>query len=464
MNAIDLNVAFEVLFAQEQLLEQFHRRHIDSRSRGLDRHDGKSFAAVVDFELTIASKKCLSGEYKFTPYLEGLKVKDRFSPPRLISIPTIRDRVVLGQLNKVIKLTYPNESRTHLATEVVNRLSETVKSLDLDVTWTSGRDIKTFYDSINRTKLQKIIASKADRRAVALVYRAINTPTVPKTYRAIDKNKYRQEIGIPQGLPISNSLAAIYLYGVDEPMRQMPIDYFRFVDDVLLIGSETETAKAARSFAARIRARGLAIHKTGPKKGHHSPISIPFSYLGYIFDKSKVTVRESTVERLLQSLASKITDYKHNSERILQRKQFLTKDSLRDAFIDELNERISGAISGKRRYGWIAYFSQITDHSILFRIDAAIKSIFLRVGDLAPHAGSLKRFGRAIFEIRFRPNDGYVRNYDKFETHIQMLNFLVFRGEVDGAVALTAEQIIARFEAYKERQLTAMLADEAAMY
>src|SRR6185437_151001 len=95
-----------------------------------------------------------------------------------------------------------------------------------------------------------------------------------------------------------------------------------------------QTAKAARSFAARVRARGLGIHRDGPKKGHHLPLSAPFAYLGYTFSVPNVSVRSSTIERLLHSLASKISDYQYNRDRTLQRKQYLNGESLREAFLD----------------------------------------------------------------------------------------------------------------------------------
>ncbi len=159
-----------------------------------------------------------------------------------------------------------------------------------------------------------------------------------------------------------------------------------------------------------------------------------------------------------------VTDYKYGRESALSRKTYLTVETYRAAFLDELNERISGAISGKRRYGWVAYFSQINDLSVLHNLDNSLRGIVVRNIDLAPNVVSLKRFSRAYFEIKYRPNAGYVRNYDKFETPAQKLSFLVFRGQVSSDVALTPEQIVEKFEAYRERQLSAMLADEAVVY
>lgn len=462
---IDLNALYQILFSVDALASAYLDRHADSRARGLDRLSGLTFSRVASEQLEVASRKCIDGSYKFTPYLESLKLKDRHSAPRMISIPVVRDRVVLTQLNKFLRLAFQEESHLRLASELVRDLSEDLTTFDPSTTWTAGLDIKKFYDSIDRVRLKKVIKSRlGEGPAYRLISRAIATPTVPKIYKTRDINKYVTRAGVPQGLSISNTLAAIVMHEVDVPMRRLDVSYYRFVDDVLLIGGKEETAHAARSFVARVRARGLSVHGITSTKGHHQPLHQKFSYLGYDFALPLVTVRDSTVERLLHSLASKIADYKYNKERLLARKPYLTPVTLRAAFLDELDERISGAISGNRRYGWIAYFSQINDESMLHRIDVAIRKMLERSDELRPHANVIKRLARAYFEIRFRPAGGYVRNYDEFKTPVQKLNFLVFRGEVGADSSLSEAQINEKFESYRDRQLSEMLADEALTY
>lgn len=461
----DLPALYEVLFSPNALLQTYMGRHSDTKARGLDRLNGYSFAPSAIADLEVVSRKCIDGTYRFTPYLEVLKLKDRSSNPRLISIPTVRDRIVLSQLNSFLRIALRNEARLRLASEYIREISEALPLFDPTTTWTAGLDIRQFYDSIDRARLGKVLALRLNEsRAVSLVNQALSTPTVPKNYKRRELSKYVNERGVPQGLAISNTLAAIYMYDVDQPMRELGVSYYRFVDDVLLVGSREATAKAAKSFAARARIRGMSVHGIGSAKGHHLPLANRFSYLGYDFQLPKVTVRASTVERLLHGVAAKITDYKYNKERTLARKPYLTSDTLKDAFLDELDEKISGAISGKRRYGWIAYFSQITDESVLHRLDAAIRSMLARDKDLKSHVPKLKRFARAFFEMRYRPAGGYVRNYDEFKTLAQKLDFLIFRGQVDSSVALTAAQIEEKFEAYRDRQLSEMLADEETIY
>jgi hypothetical protein len=129
------------------------------------------------------------------------------------------------------------------------------------------------------------------------------------------------------------------------------------------------------------------------------------------------------------------------------------------------NDRISGAISEKKRYGWIAYFNQITDLALLHRIDHAISGMFARLSDfggLPPP--ELKRLGRAYYEMKFNPQGGYVRNYDKITTRVEMLNLLTERGRIDPNETLTDEQIKDRYERYLHHILISMHADEGVLY
>ena len=72
-------------------------------------------------------------------------------------------------------------------------------------------DVSKFYSSINRKKLMKIIRRKIRKKEiVSLIENAITTETVLLPVKLTDK-KEKKEKGVPEGLPISNALANIYL-------------------------------------------------------------------------------------------------------------------------------------------------------------------------------------------------------------------------------------------------------------
>ena len=131
----------------------------------------------------------------------------------------------------------------------------------------------------------------------------------------------------------------------------------------------------------------------------------------------------------------------------------------------ELNERLTGAISEKKRYGWIAYFNQITDLSLLHRLDRSVAGLFSRLADFKGVAPKeLRKLSRSYFEMKFDPEGGYVRNYDKIVTPAERVKFLVERGRIGPLEALTDEQINDRYEKYVAHILSAMHSDEGVLY
>ena len=123
----------------------------------------------------------------------------------------------------------------------------------------------------------------------------------------------------------------------------------------------------------------------------------------------------------------------------------------------ELNERLTGAISGKKRYGWIAYFNQITDLSLLHRLGKTIAGMFSRISEFGGAAPSgLRKLARAYFEMKFNPEGGYVRNYDKILTTTEKVQFLLERGRVGPDETLTDDQISDRYDKYLSHILFAM--------
>lgn len=463
---IDDEVLFRELFSPDALHEVFNEKFASTTGKGVDRLNGFQFGINAKRDLSTASLKILSGQFRFSPFLEVLKTKGRDKPPRLIGIPTVRDRVVLHQLNRFLATLYPERVPKNVASTYVREISVDLKGRSPTDTWVCSTDIKTFYDSIKQDRLLKVLAKKVKcRSGVKLIKHAISTPTIPKnTHRSRHKEFY-PENGVPQGLAISNILASIYMQEVDEAMEKLGVTYYRYVDDVLMYGAESSILAAFRSLRSRLQPRGLSLHPMGSSKTHVEPLLKPFGYLGYTFQWPMISVRDATIERFLQSIAAKFSDYTHNKTRRLAKFKYLNEDRLKDIFLLELNERITGAISQKKRYGWIAYFNQISDLSLLHRLDAAIEGMFKRMPDFGHNVPpGLRKLSRAYFEMKFNPLGGYVRNYDEIVGRAEMLTFLTERGRIDPDETLTDFEIKDRYDKYLYHLLAAMHSDEGGVY
>lgn len=463
---IDADRLFALLFSPTELHSVFEEKFSKSTGKGSDRVNGLQFADRAVEELTIASTKCLNAKYRFAPFMETLKTKGRDKLPRVIGVPTIRDRVVLHQLNRFLSAVYPDRVPKNVASTYVRSIAANLQAKTGEDVWVCGTDIKTFYDSIQQDRLSRVLRKSVKVwPALRLIEHSLVTPTVPKNTRRHRHNDYRPTKGIPQGLAISNILASIYMEDVDTPMRALGVAYYRYVDDVLIFGNQDAVRKALTTLSTRLKYRGLALHDVASGKTQIARLATPFGYLGYTFKWPLITVREATVERLLQSIAAKFSDYTHNKARRLEKFKYLTDARVAEIFLMELNERLTGAISEKKRYGWIAYFNQITDLSLLHRLDKTIAGLFSRLTDFKGVAPKeLRKFSRSYFEMKFNPEGGYVRNYDKILTPAERVKFLIERGRIGPLEALTDAQINDRYDKYVANILAAMHSDEGVLY
>lgn len=457
---------FDIAFKETNLFRAFEEKFQFSTSKGIDRINGYQFSESAKAHFHTAAGKIKAGTYRFSPYVERLRLKGRNKEPRIIGIPTIRDRVVINQLKECLAFAFPECVPKNIANSYIRQLAEELPTLDPSVTYVCGCDIKRFYDSIDRGRLLSLIASRIKHEPTKiLVHRCLATPIIPLGTRKSKYAEYSSVQGVPQGLSISNLLAAIYLGEVDEQMAKLPVTYMRYVDDVFIYGPEQNVKTAFESLRRSMAARSLEIHALGSGKTYMSQVTGSFGYLGYWFDNLKITVREGSVERLLQSIAAQFSEYAHNHKRRARRYKYLTADRLKEIFVMELNERITGAVCEAKRYGWVAYYSQINDLSLLHRLDATVRGMFARLpqfGRVAPC--NLKRFARAHFEMKFRPSGGYIRDYDRITTRAEKLAFLNERGRIDPSVPLTDDQINREYEQYVRRVLAKMQADEGTMY
>ena len=83
--AIDDVAFFAALFSPEELHAAFESKFASSTGKGTDRLNGFQFASRAAHELSIASAKCVSGQYRFAPFMETLKTKGRDKLPRVIA-------------------------------------------------------------------------------------------------------------------------------------------------------------------------------------------------------------------------------------------------------------------------------------------------------------------------------------------------------------------------------------------
>ena len=265
-------------------------------------------------------------------------------------------------------------------------------------------DLKNFYPSIPRKNLLRKLQGKFNFPPyIRLVESALRTPTNSVSKRG------PEQTGVPQGIPISNVLADIYLLGLDQRLLKGRAFYGRFVDDIVIAGVFPFLQLKVAYLKIWLFLNGLRL---GKKKSKFGLFKEGIDYLGYHIKRLPnktpiyVGVRDASQGRLIDSLCELITSYKNTED---------------NKHLERLDRRISGVIWKNKRYGWLFYFSELNDLSILRRFDSIVANLKARAG---VERRRVKKFTNTYWRIRRRKLGNYVVNFDKFSL-AEMRQFLV---------------------------------------
>ena len=431
---------FENHYSEENLLSIYNEHLALSHATGIDNLDQKAFWPILNDQIGVISRKALHASYKFTKYKLKLISKGRGKPPREISIPTIRDRITLRALCNFLVEHYDKLISFKLPQEIVNQTKSTILSKKYG--GYIKLDVSNFYPTVKHQELLKRLRRKIrNPEIIDLIHRALQTPTVSKS-TIFDKPS---PIGIPQGLSISNILAAIYLTNIDKYFKERSdIYYSRYVDDILILCDLSQTEEVVKTIIKKFKRLGLSIHDPikSPEKSKIGKIHERFDYLGYQFENGLVTARSSSVEKLRESITAIFTGYKHST---IKSEEFL---------LWRLNLRITGCIFQNKCKGWLFFFSEINDESLLHNLDRYVTHMIDRFSvNINP-----KKFVRAYFQITHRKYEStYVPNFDNY-TIDQMKEVLVkfFNKNIS---KLNDEEIEYAFRSRIQKQVNELLTD-----
>jgi RNA-directed DNA polymerase len=410
---------FKKYFSLNQLNNTFETYIKHNTAVGIDRMTYKRFSEQKDLQFKIIKQKVLNGTYRFTPYKEKLIVKDRNSYPRLISIPTIRDKVVLKSLHLVLAEIF-NTIKQPLPQKCIQEIKENICKYDSFV----KLDISNFYGTIKHGILLDKLQNKIRKNEIlSLIKKAITTPTV-----RVGESNSKELIteGLPQGLPISNILAHIYLNDLDNKFaNKTNIKYIRYVDDMIILCSKRHIDNVFREIKYELEAiYNLNLNHDKIKIGS---IVDGFDFLGYTVKKLKngkigLTVKETSKRNFEDSIVRIFTKYKYSDK--MSPKQFIF--TLNNKITGSISSKVDGDESKQFKYGWLFYFSQIDDTGLLYHLDWFVKEKLLKKFKFDHiNKDEIKSFVKAFYEIRYNvKKSNYIHRPDEltFEEKKELLN------------------------------------------
>ncbi len=431
---------FEHFFSEDYLRRVYQETVILSSASGIDNLSQKQFWPRLNDQIAVISRKVLGGNYQFTKYKLKLISKGRRKIPREISIPTIRDRIALRALCDFLAERYDGVVKFRLPQNMVRSVKEEMQSGNY--TGFIKLDVSNFYPSIPHRELLRRLRKKIrNPEIIDFLESAISTPTVSKSRFSDEKEKS----GVPQGLSISNILAAIYLTNIDKYFSIFPgIAYHRYVDDVFVLCNYKDIDNVVNEIIGRFRRIGLMIHDPAkaPEKSVIGRLGEKFDYLGYHFKGYQISPREASIEKLKESLVSIFTSYKHS------------KAKSQGFLLWRLNLRITGCIFQNKAKGWMFFFSEINNETILHNLDRHVQKLLTRF----EVAVSPKRFVRTFYEIKHsKYQTNYIPNFDAYSI-LQMTEVLELYFTKSTA-GLTDEEVKYEFKKRIDKQVRDLLTD-----
>lgn len=371
-------------------------------SPGIDRINRKTFEKDLSTHLKTIVRKVNNGTYKFSKYREKLISKGRDKAPRVISIPTIRDKIVLRALCNILLNVLHSETQSKLPQTIIHEIKNEIESGKFDYFFKI--DIKNFYPSIKHDILLKKIRRKIKKPEILnLIEGAISQETY-------DSSQYSTETptqGVPQGLSISNILASLYLNSLDE--KQSPAtsySYFRYVDDILVLCSSKDSKFLEEKLIKDLELLGLNTHCDSPEnceKQDSGSICKSVTYLGYKFSDNQISVKRKSIDNIKNSIMKLFAENKY------------TNSTLK-IFEWKINLRITGCMFENKKYGWVFYFSQLTDLKILFELDFLVKKLCERYR-INLSKIKLKKFIRSYSETtKNLQSTSYIPNFSNLDT------------------------------------------------
>ncbi len=320
--------------------------------------------------------------YRFGPLLafEHSKVD---GASRNIYVPRVRDQLVLRVMHDVVCASAQSRLEISLKppkpVEMIDRFRRDASGIPFP--FVLRTDIQSFFESVSRDRVVEQAAGLIEEPITQSLLHRWSERVIARPAWHSGRGCDFPVAGLPPGLSLSSALAELYLVNLDR-QAQIRFNWFRYVDDILVLCESEAEAYAAQEWA-RGAIEDLSLSMSMPKTKIGS-LQDGVSWLGLTHFNSETRADPMRVRRWLKRFVSM---KRHTAEQIRACSDPESRAAAVEEFHRNLRREVRGV--GNSRPYW---YSQVSDYGQWKQMDrslhAMIRSLH-RLASLPAPSGSL---------------------------------------------------------------------------
>lgn len=293
----------ESIFTKENMMKAANKVAKKS-SAGIDGIPANEIRAIIDQNYNNIFNELVNGQFR-PQEVRIVKIPKRNGGIRNIAIATALDRCIQCTLNLCLYPIFEMEwseysygfRKSRNCKMAINQVFDYIKE---GYTWAIKLDLSGCFDNINQHKILYRIRKKIDdERIITLIKRYLKVTYVS------NQDKWTNNIGTPQGSPLSPLFAEMILMDIDKEFIKRGLRFVRYADDIIILAkTETSANRIMNNATCFIQNKcNLPVNKG---KAYVKPIRDGIDYLGFFIYMNNQTVHCIPSHKREQSLKSKI--------------------------------------------------------------------------------------------------------------------------------------------------------------
>ena len=298
------NGLLEIIVSPSNLNKAYLQVKRNKGAGGVDRMEVESLKDYLVEHKDELIRSILNGNYRPNPVRRVLIPKDKGH--RKLGMPTVIDRVLQQAIAQVLTPMYePRFSDNSYGFRPRRGAHDALKKCQGYITegykYAVDLDLEKFFDTVQHGKLIEVLSRTIhDGRVISLIHKYLNAGV------QIGSQLRTNEVGVPQGGPLSPILSNIMLNEMDRELERREHKFVRYADDLLILCRSKRSAGRTMGSMTRFIEEKLFL-KVNRSKSQTAYIR-KVKFLGYSFYERKGEGRLRVHQKSVTKMKARIKE------------------------------------------------------------------------------------------------------------------------------------------------------------